>query len=53
MATDRLTELSEDYTYRVNMLLDEGREDLAAKLAAQYEREALRLLSEQPAQHAG
>lgn len=27
--TTRLEELRDDYTYRVNLLLDEGREDLA------------------------
>jgi hypothetical protein len=45
--TDTLAELSDDYTYRVNMLLDEGREDLAARLAAEYERESLTLLAQQ------
>jgi phage shock protein A len=44
--TDALTELSDEYSYRVNLLLDEGREDLARKLAEQYEREGLSLLVE-------
>ncbi|HEV2885723.1 MAG TPA: hypothetical protein VGX49_02320 [Jatrophihabitans sp.] len=41
-----LDELSGDYTCRLNMLLDEGREDLAASLAADYEREVLQLLGD-------
>jgi hypothetical protein len=45
--TDTLAELSDDYTYRVNMLLDEGREDLAVRLAAEYERETFALLAKQ------
>ena len=43
--TTRLEELQDDYTYRVNMLLEENREDLAAKLADQYLDEAARALS--------
>jgi len=31
-----LAALQDDYTYRVNMLLDEGREDLATHLADRY-----------------
>jgi len=42
--TDALSQLSDDYSYRVNLLLDEGREDLARELAEQYEREGLALL---------
>lgn len=42
---DRLSVLSEEYTYRVNMLLEEGREDLATELVTEYEREAMQLLS--------
>lgn len=42
--TNALIELSDEYSYRVNLLLDEGREDLARKLAEQYEREGLSLL---------
>ncbi len=38
--TTRLEELRDDYTYRVNMVLDEDREDLAAQLADQYLEEA-------------
>lgn len=34
--TTHLRELAEDYTYRVNMLLEENREDLAAKVADRY-----------------
>jgi hypothetical protein len=36
--------MQDEYTYRVNMLLDENREDLAAKLADQYTEEATRVL---------
>lgn len=35
-----LSALQDDYTYRVNMLLDEGREDLAAELSDQYVQDA-------------
>jgi hypothetical protein len=42
--TDRLEKLQDEYTYRVNMLLDEGREDLAARLAERYSEEANRAL---------
>ena len=42
--TTRLEELQDDYTYRVNMLLEENREDLAAKLAEQYPDDAARAL---------
>lgn len=38
--TTRLRELQDDYTYRLNMLLEDNREDLAAKLADQYLAEA-------------
>lgn len=43
--TSRLHELQEDYTYRVNMLLEEGREDLAAQLADQYVEDSARVLA--------
>jgi hypothetical protein len=43
-STTRLEELRDDYTYRVNLLLDEGREDLAAKLSDEYVEAAARLL---------
>jgi hypothetical protein len=41
---ESLAELSGDYTHRLNMLIEEGREDLAIELAADYERDALQLL---------
>jgi hypothetical protein len=44
--TTRLEALRDEYTYRVNMLLDEGREDLAAALADDYVEEATRALAE-------
>jgi hypothetical protein len=44
--TERLAGLSEEYSYRLNMLLEEGREDLAHGLAAEYERETLELLDQ-------
>lgn len=31
-----LNRLQDEYTFRVNVLLDQGREDLAAALATQY-----------------
>lgn len=43
--TSRLQELAEDYTYRVNMLLDEDREDLAVKVADQYTAAVARALA--------
>jgi len=42
--TTRLEELRDDYTYRVNLLLDEGREDLAAELADRYVEDQARAL---------
>lgn len=45
VTTARLEELRDDYTYRVNLLLDEGREDLAAELADQYLEDAARALA--------
>ncbi len=45
VSTARLEELRDSYTYRVNLLLDEGREDLAAKLADQYVEDAARALA--------
>jgi len=44
-STADLTELSQEYSERLNMLLDEGRDDLAAALAGEYERRALELLT--------
>jgi hypothetical protein len=41
--------LSADYTDRVNVLLDEGRQDLALRLADEYERLSLDLLLGQAA----
>ncbi|MDQ2748158.1 MAG: hypothetical protein M3Y44_01265 [Actinomycetota bacterium] len=43
--TTRLATLRDEYTYRVNMLLDEGREDLAAQMADDYVDEAARVLA--------
>jgi hypothetical protein len=40
----RLETLRDDYTYRVNLLLDEGREDLAVKLSDEYVEAAARIL---------
>jgi hypothetical protein len=40
----RLEDLRDDYTYRLNLLLDEGREDLAVKLSDEYVEAAARLL---------
>jgi hypothetical protein len=42
--TDHLHKLQDEYSYRVNLLLDENREDLAAKLADQYTEEVTRAL---------
>jgi hypothetical protein len=39
-----LESLQDDYTYRVNLLLDEGREDLASVVADQYVAAAADLL---------
>jgi hypothetical protein len=44
-----LTALSADYTDQLNVLLDEGREDLAGQLADEFERRSLDLLLAQPA----
>jgi tRNA(Met) C34 N-acetyltransferase TmcA len=43
--SESLADLSGDYSCRLNMLLDEGREDLAVKLADDFERDVLQLLS--------
>jgi hypothetical protein len=43
--TAALAVLRDDYTYRVNLLLDEGREDLAARLADRYVEDAARLVA--------
>ncbi len=40
----RLAELRDEYTYRVNLLLDEGREDLAVRVADEYAAATNRLL---------
>ena len=42
--TTRLETLRDEYTYRLNLLLDEGREDLAAKLSDEYVDAAARVL---------
>lgn len=44
--TARLEALGDEYTYRVNVLLDEGREDLATQVADDYVVEAARALAE-------
>jgi hypothetical protein len=44
--TESLSELSQEYSYRLNMLLEEGRDDLAAALAGEYERRTLELLGD-------
>jgi hypothetical protein len=44
--TTRLEALRDEYTYRLNLLLDEGREDLAAKLSDEYLEAAARVLAE-------
>lgn len=45
MTSDRLRELQDEYTYRVNLLLDEGREDLAARVAEGYLDDVARALA--------
>jgi hypothetical protein len=47
--SESLAELSGDYTCRLNLLLDEGREDLAPRLADAYERDVLELLGQHSA----
>ncbi len=42
--TEQLAVLRDDYTYRVNLLLDEGRDDLAARLADRYVDDAFRVM---------
>ena len=42
--TTRLENLENDYTYLVNELLEEDREDLASKAAQEYLDKALRLV---------
>jgi hypothetical protein len=44
----RMRELREDYTYRVNEFIAEGREDLAYRLAEEFEAEAIALLRGSP-----
>lgn len=41
-----LRELHEDYVWRVNAAIGEGREDIVARLVAEYPDAALRLLTE-------
>ena len=43
--TARLEKLQDEYTYRVNILLDDNREDLAAELSDQYVEAATRILA--------
>lgn len=42
--TARLETLRDEYTYRVNVVLEEGREDLATKISDEYLEEVLRAL---------
>jgi hypothetical protein len=42
----RPDEFQEEYSYRVNLLLDEGREDLARALSDEYLDAVARLLSQ-------
>jgi hypothetical protein len=42
---DRLAALQDEYTYRLNILLEEDRVDLACKLADKYVDEAAQLVS--------
>jgi hypothetical protein len=44
-----LRELHEDYVWRVNAAIGEGRPDIVARLVAEYPEVALRLLTEDPA----
>ena len=39
-----LAALRDDYTYRINLLLDEGREDLATALSDRYVEDAAAIL---------
>ena len=39
-----LQQLQDDYTYRVNMVIEDNREDLAYRLSDEYEREAAQLV---------
>ena len=41
-----LESLQDEYTYRVNLMLDEGREDLATALSEQYIADAAALLQD-------
>jgi len=47
--TALLEQLRDEYTYRVNMLLEEDREDLATALADEYVAEATRILADSAA----
>lgn len=40
----QLEDLQDDYTFRVNVLLEDGREDLAADLSDQYVSDAAELM---------
>ncbi len=42
---EELATLRDDYTYRVNLLLDDGREDLAAQLSDRYLEDAAALFA--------
>ncbi len=41
---DQLEDLRDSYTYRLNILLEQGREDLADTMSAQYTAERATLL---------
>lgn len=43
---DQLRELHEDYTQRVNSVIEENRDDLAMMLSDTYVDEALRVISD-------
>jgi hypothetical protein len=43
--SEGLRSLHEEYTYKINLVLDEGREDLAHQLAAEHADDALRLIT--------
>jgi hypothetical protein len=47
--TARLRELHEDFAWKVNAAVAEGREDLIDSLCAEYAEQALRILTEEPA----
>jgi hypothetical protein len=48
LQTDRLRELHEDYAWKVNAAIAEGREDLIDTLCEEYAEEAIRLITGVP-----